>query len=254
MNKGSGIFMSGHSKWANIKHKKGRMDAVRGKVTTKIGREITVAVRLGGSDPTGNMKLKLALTKAKANNIPKENIQRAIQKGLGALEGSNYEEMIYEGYGPGGSAVMIDIMTDNRNRTAADIRHLFSKNGGNLGETGCVGWMFKKKSVFVVETEVFADEEELMMLALEAGAEDFKAEDEAFEISAAPEDFDAIAKMLEEKGIEPAVAEISMVPDTTVKLEGKDAEKMLKLIEALEDHDDVQEVYANYDIDEDLMD
>lgn len=246
--------MSGHSKWANIKHKKGRMDAVRGKVTTKIGREITVAVRLGGSDPTGNMKLKLALSKAKANNIPKENIQRAIQKGLGALEGSNYEEMVYEGYGPGGSAVMLDIMTDNRNRTAADIRHLFSKNGGNLGETGCVGWMFKQKSIFVVDKEVYADEEDLMMEALDAGAEDFKSEDGAFEISAAPEDFDAIAKMLEEKGIEPSVAEVSMVPDTTVKLEGKDAEKMLKLMEALEDHDDVQEVYANYDIDEDLMD
>lgn len=246
--------MSGHSKWANIKHKKGRMDAVRGKVTTKIGREITVAVRLGGSDPTGNMKLKLALSKAKANNIPKDNIQRAIQKGLGSLEGNNYEEMVYEGYGPGGSAVMIDIMTDNRNRTAADIRHLFSKHGGNLGETGCVGWMFKKKSVFVVEKEIFSDEEALLMLALEAGAEDFKAEDDVFEISAAPEEFDAIAKMLEEKDIEPSVAEISMVPDTTVKLEGKDAEKMLKLIDSLEDHDDVQEVYANYDIDEDLMD
>lgn len=246
--------MSGHSKWANIKHKKGRMDAVRGKVTTKIGREITVAVRLGGSDPTGNMKLKLALSKAKANNIPKDNIQRAIQKGLGSLEGNNYEEMVYEGYGPGGSAVMIDIMTDNRNRTAADIRHLFSKHGGNLGETGCVGWMFKKKSVFVVEKEIFSDEEALLMLALEAGAEDFKAEDDVFEISAAPEEFDAIAKMLEEKDIEPSVAEISMVPDNTVKLEGKDAEKMLKLIDSLEDHDDVQEVYANYDIDEDLMD
>lgn len=245
--------MSGHSKWANIKHKKGRMDAVRGKITTKIGREITVAVRLGGGDPTGNMKLKLALAKAKANNVPKDNIQRAIQKGLGTLEGNNYEEMVYEGYGPGGCAVMLDIMTDNRNRTAADIRHLFSKNGGNLGETGCVGWMFKQKSVFVVEKEVFGDEEELMMLALEAGAEDFKVEDEAFEISGAPEDFDAIAKMLEDKGIEPAVAEISMVPDTTVTLEGADAAKCLRLIEALEDHDDVQDVYANYDIDEDAM-
>lgn len=246
--------MSGHSKWANIKHKKGRMDAVRGKVTTKIGREITIAVRLGGSDPTGNMKLKLALSKAKANNVPKDNIQRAIQRGLGAQEGGNYEEMVYEGYGPGGSAVMIEIMTDNRNRTAADIRHLFSKNGGNLGETGCVGWMFKKKSLFVVEKEVFSDEEALMMLALDAGAEDFKAEDDSFEITAAPEDYNAIEKMLEENGIEAAAAEISMIPDTTVKLQGKDAEKMLRLIEALEDHDDVQEVYANYDIDEELMD
>lgn len=246
--------MSGHSKWANIKHKKGRMDAVRGKVTTKIGREITVAVRLGGSDPTGNMKLKLALTKAKANNVPKENIQRAIQKGMGSLEGSNYEELVYEGYGPGGSAVMIEIMTDNRNRTAADIRHLFSKNGGNLGETGCVGWMFNQKSVFVVEKENFADEEELMMLVLEVGAEDFKVEEDVFEITAPPETFEAIEKILEEHSIETAVAEISMVPDTTIKLEGTDAMKMLRLIEALEDHDDVQEVYANYDIDEEVMD
>lgn len=247
--------MSGHSKWANIKHKKGRMDAVRGKVTTKIGREITVAVRLGGSDPTGNMKLKLALTKAKANNVPKDNIQRAIQKGLGALEGNNYEEMVYEGYGPGGSAVMLEIMTDNRNRTAADIRHLFSKNGGNLGETGCVGWMFKQKSVFVVEKETYGDEEALMMLALEAGADDFKAEDDdVFEILAEQGDYNAIEKMLEDNGIEPSVAEISMIPDTTVKLDGKDAEKMLRLIEALEDHDDVQEVYTNCDIDEGLMD
>lgn len=245
--------MSGHSKWANIKHKKGKMDAVRGKITTKIGREITVAVRLGGSDPTGNMKLKLALTKAKANNVPKDNIQRAIQKGLGALEGSSYEELLYEGYGPGGSAVMMEIMTDNRNRTAADIRHLFSKYGGNLGESGCVGWMFKKKSVFVVEKETFTDEEALMMLALEAGAEDFKAEEDAFEITALPEDFNVIEKMLEENKIEAAVAEISMIPDTTIHLEGKDAEKMLRLIEALEDHDDVQEVYANYDIDENLL-
>lgn len=246
--------MSGHSKWANIKHKKGRMDAVRGKITTKIGREITVAVRLGGSDPTGNMKLKLALTKAKANNVPKENIQRAIQKGMGALEGNNYEEMVYEGYGPGGSAVMIEIMTDNRNRTAADIRHLFSKNGGNLGETGCVSWMFNKKSIFVVEKDNFADEEQLMMLALEVGAEDFKEEEDVFEIISSPETFEAIEKMLEEHSIETAVAEVSMVPDTTIKLEGTDATKMLRLIEALEEHDDVQEVYANYDIDEELMD
>ena len=246
--------MSGHSKWANIKHKKGRMDAVRGKVTTKIGREITVAVRMGGSDPTGNMKLKLALAKAKANNVPKDNIQRAIQKGLGALDGNNYEEMVYEGYGPGGSAVMIEVMTDNRNRTAADVRHIFSKNGGNLGETGCVGWMFKKKSVFVIEKENFDNEEELMMMALEAGADDFQVEEEAFEITAEPEVFDDIQKMLEENNIEASVAEISMVPDTTVKLEGSDATKMLRMIEALEDHDDIQDVYANYDIDEDLLD
>ena len=185
--------MSGHSKWANIKRKKGANDAVRGKITTKIGREITVAVRMGGSDPIGNMRLKLALTKAKANNIPKDNIQRAIQKGLGGADGSNYEELIYEGYGPAGTAVMLDIMTDNRNRTAADIRHLFSKNGGNLGETGCVGWMFQKKAVFIIDREAYDDEENLMMLALEAGADDFKAQEDSFEITADPKDFDAIA-------------------------------------------------------------
>ncbi|MBP2631513.1 MAG: protein yeeN [Firmicutes bacterium] len=246
--------MSGHSKWANIKHKKGKMDAVRGKVTTKIGREITVAVRMGGSDPTGNMKLKLALAKAKANNVPKDNIQRAIQKGLGAVDGNNYEEMVYEGYGPAGSAVMIEVMTDNRNRTAADVRHIFSKNGGNLGETGCVGWMFNKKCIFVVEKENFSNEEDLMMLALDAGADDFKVEEDVFEIIGAPEEFNKIQQMLDDNKIEAAVAEISMIPDNTVKLEGTDAIKMLKMIEALEDHDDVQEVYANYDIDDDLLD
>jgi len=242
--------MSGHSKWANIKRKKGANDAIRGKVTTKIGREITVAVRMGGSDLTGNMRLKLALSKAKANNIPKDNIQRAIQKGMGAADGSNYEELVYEGYGPAGSAVMLDIMTDNRNRTAADIRHLFSKNGGNLGETGCVGWMFKQKAVFIVDKETYADEEALMMLVLEAGADDFIAEDDSFEITADPKDFDTIAKVLEDNNIETVEAEVTMVPDTTVKLAGKDAEKVLNLIEALEEHDDVQNVYANYDIDE----
>ena len=164
--------MSGHSKWANIKRKKGANDAIRGKITTKIGREITIAVRMGGGDPTGNMRLKLALSKAKANNIPKDNINRAIQKGLGATEGSNYEELMYEGYGPGGTAVMLDILTDNRNRTAADVRHLFSKFGGNLGQDGCVGWMFNKKAIFVVEKEVFDNEDELMEIVLEAGADD----------------------------------------------------------------------------------
>lgn len=245
--------MSGHSKWANIKHRKGKMDAVRGKITTKIGREITVAVRLGGSDPTGNMKLKLALAKAKANNIPKDNIQRAIQKGLGTLEGSTYEELTYEGYGPGGAAVLVDILTDNRNRTAADIRHLFSKNGGNLGELGCVAWMFKRKGLFVVEKETGADEEELMMLALEAGAEDFKTEDDAFEITTAPEDFDQVQEALEKNNITTSVAQISMIPDTTLELANDDAAKMLRLMDALEDHDDVQEVYVNVDFPDDMM-
>lgn len=242
--------MSGHSKWANIKRKKGANDAIRGKITTKIGREITIAVRMGGGDPTGNMRLKLALSKAKANNIPKDNIQRAIQKGLGAAEGSNYEELTYEGYGPAGSAIMLDILTDNRNRSAADVRHIFSKYGGNLGETGCVGWMFKQKAVFIVEKETFEDEDELMSIALEAGAEDLKAEDDVFEITADPADYEAIEAALGAKGIETASAEITMVPDTTVKLEGKDAEKMQSLIDALEENDDVQNVYSNYEFDE----
>ena len=242
--------MSGHSKWANIKRKKGANDAIRGTITTKIGREITIAVRMGGGDPTGNMRLKLALSKAKANNIPKDNIQRAIQKGLGAAEGSNYEELTYEGYGPAGSAIMLDILTDNRNRSAADVRHIFSKYGGNLGETGCVGWMFKQKAVFIVEKETFEDEDELMSIALEAGAEDLKAEDDVFEITADPADYEAIEAALGAKGIETASAEITMVPDTTVKLEGKDAEKMQSLIDALEENDDVQNVYSNYEFDE----
>ncbi|MBR6710112.1 MAG: YebC/PmpR family DNA-binding transcriptional regulator [Selenomonadaceae bacterium] len=242
--------MSGHSKWANIKRKKGANNAIRGKITTKIGREITIAVRMGGSDPTGNMRLKLALSKAKANNIPKDNINRAIQKGLGASDGENYEEFTYEGYGPGGSALMLDILTDNRNRTAADVRHIFSRFGGNLGETGCVAWMFHQKAVFLVEKEVFEDEDALMDIVLEAGAEDLKAEDDVFEITAEPADFDAIEAALAEKGIETASAEVTMVPDTMVHLEGKDAETMQKLLDALDENDDVQNVYGNYEMDE----
>ncbi|TCL35807.1 YebC/PmpR family DNA-binding regulatory protein [Anaerospora hongkongensis] len=243
--------MSGHSKWANIKHKKGKMDAIRGKLTTKIGREITVAVRLGGADPTGNMRLKLALQKAKENNIPKDNIQRAIQKGAGALEGANYEEITYEGYGPGGVAVTIEVMTDNRNRTAADVRHLFTKYGGNLGESGCVAWMFKQKGLFVVEKEG-VDEETLMLTVLDAGAEDFKAE-EQYEITTAPEDFESVQQALEQNNITTIVAQITMIPETTVELDGDEAVKMVKLIDALEDHDDIQEVYTNVELPDEMM-
>ncbi|MCI5566808.1 MAG: YebC/PmpR family DNA-binding transcriptional regulator [Veillonellaceae bacterium] len=239
--------MSGHSKWANIKRKKGANDAIRGKITTKIGREITIAVRMGGPDPVGNMRLKLALSKAKANNIPKDNIKRAIQKGTGASDGSNYEELTYEGYGPGGTAVMLDILTDNRNRTAAEVRHLFSKHGGNMGENGCVAWMFKKKAVFVVERAVYDDEDALMELVLDAGADDFQADEEAFEITAEPEAYDDIEKALGEKGIEAASSEITMVPDTNVALSGADAEKMQRLIDAMEENDDIQDVYTNFE-------
>lgn len=245
--------MSGHSKWANIKHKKGKMDAIRGKATTKIGREITIAVKLGGTDPTGNMRLKLALQKAKENNIPKENIQRAIQKGSGTLEGSNYEEIKYDGYGPGGVAIMVEAMTDNRNRTAADVRHLFSKYGGNLGESGCVSWMFKQKGVFIVEQDG-VDEEELMLLALDAGAEDFEAADDQFEITTDPDDFEKVQDVLEKNNIKTVFARITMVPETTASLVGDESVKMMKLLDALEDHDDIQEVYTNFDIPEDTED
>ena len=239
--------MSGHSKWATIKRKKGANDAIRGAMTTKISREITIAVKMGGADPTGNMRLKLALSKAKSNNVTKENINRAIQKGLGASDTSNYEEITYEGYGPGGSALMLDILTDNRNRTAANIRHIFTKHGGNLGENGCVSWMFKKKAVFIVDKENFDDEDALMEIAMDAGAEDFNADDDMFEITAAPEDFNAIESALADKKIETASAEITQVPDTTVALSGDAAEKMQKLLDALDEDDDVQNVYGNYE-------
>jgi YebC/PmpR family DNA-binding regulatory protein len=245
--------MSGHSKWANIKHKKGKMDAIRGKITTKISREITIAARLGGGDATGNMRLKLALQKAKANNIPKENIQRAIQKGLGSLDGANYEELTYEGYGPGGVAIMVEVMTDNRNRTAADMRHLFSKHGGNLGETGCVSWMFKKKGIFAVDKSTGINEEDLLMIVLEAGAEDFKNEGDEFEITVEPEDFDKVQEALEKNNIETSIAQISMVPDTLLAVEGDNAEKLIKLLDVLEDHEDVQEVSGNFDLPDDMI-
>lgn len=236
--------MSGHSKWANIKHKKGKTDALKAKVTTKISREITVAVRMGGSDPTGNMRLKLALQKARENNITKDNIQRAIQKGAGASDTSNYVEITYEGYGPGGVAVRVEAMTDNKNRAAADVRHAFTKQGGNMGESGCVAWMFTSKGIFVVSKEGH-DEDELTLLALDAGAEDLKVEDDAFEIYTTPEEFDAVEAALEEANIETEVAKITMMPDNYIELSGEDAVKMQKMLDALDDLDDVQDVYHN---------
>ena len=243
--------MSGHSKWANIKHKKGKADALRGKITTKISREITIAVRMGGADPTGNMKLKLALSKAKANNIPKDNIQRAIQKGAGALEGQSFEEITYEGYGPAGVAMMVSCLTDNRNRTAADVRHVFSKYGGNLGATGCVGYMFQQKGVFAVSKDTGVEEDDLMMVALEAGAEDIKNEEEGFEIVTTPDAFDDVEKALADAGIEVEMAEITMIPDTMAELSAEDAERVQKMLDVLEDLDDVQDVYHNADLPED---
>ncbi|MCD8199108.1 MAG: YebC/PmpR family DNA-binding transcriptional regulator [Phascolarctobacterium sp.] len=243
--------MSGHSKWANIKHKKGRVDALRGKVTTKIGREITIAVRLGGADPVGNMKLKLALSKAKANNIPKDNIQRAIQKGLGAAEGADFQEITYEGYGPAGVAIMVETLTDNRNRTAADVRHVFTKHGGNLGGTGSVSYMFKQKGIFSVSNETGVTEDDLMMIVLDAGAEDIKTTEDGFEIITDPQSFDAVEKALADNNIETEMSDLEMVPDTYTELTPEDAAKVQRMVDALEDLDDVQDVFLSADLPDD---
>ena len=241
--------MSGHSKWSNIKHRKGKNDALKAKITTKISREITVAVKAGGTDPTGNMRLKLALQKARENNIPKDNIQRAIDKGAGAGDANNYEEITYEGYGPGGAAILVEVMTDNRNRAAADVRHAFSKRGGNLGESGSVNWMFKRKGVFVIPQEG-NDEETLTLLALDAGAEDIKVEDDVFVIYTMPEDYDVVEAALAEASITTDMAQITMVPDTNMELTGDDAVNMQRVLDMLEDLDDVQDVYHNAIMDE----
>lgn len=241
--------MSGHSKWHSIKHKKGALDAKRGKLFTKFIKEITVAARSGGGDPEGNARLRKAIADAKAGNMPNDTIDRAIRRGTGEEEGVNYEEITYEGYGPGGVALMIQSMTDNRNRTVAEIRHIFSKNGGNLGESGSVGWMFEKKGYIVVE-KAAKSEEELFELAIEAGADDLRDDEDNFEIITSPDAFDAVLTAIKAAGIEPQVAEIEMVPQNYIRLEGSDARQMLKLMEALEDHDDVQKVSANFDISE----
>lgn len=239
--------MSGHSKWANIKHKKGKADALRARITTKISKEITLAARMGGGDPVGNMRLKLALTKAKQNNVPKENIQRAIAKGVGATSGEGFEEMSYEGYGPGGVAIIVECSTDNKNRTAADVRYAFTHHGGSIGTPGCVGWMFKKKGIIIVDKET-TDEDTLMLLALDSGAEDVQAHEEVYEIITEPDAFIAVSEALEKEGIEVESSEVSMIPDNTVRLDGEKAESMQKMIEALEEIDDVQEVYHNADM------
>lgn len=243
--------MSGHSKWSTIKRKKAKVDAQRGKIFTRLAREIIIAARQGGSDPESNIRLKAAVLRAKEANIPNENISRAIQKGAGEVDGANYEEITYEGYGPGGVAVLLEIMTDNRNRTAGEIRYLFSRNGGSLGESGCVAWMFQKKGLIVVDKSVnTVDGDELMLLSLDAGAEDFKEEDDSYEIVMEPGDLSGLKEVLLKAGVKVAVAEVTMLPQSTVKIGGQEAEQMLKLVDALEEHDDVQEVYANFEVEE----
>ncbi|MBO8136529.1 MAG: YebC/PmpR family DNA-binding transcriptional regulator [Desulfotomaculum sp.] len=242
--------MAGHSKWANIKRKKAKVDAQRGKIFTRLTKEIILAAKLGGGDPAGNLRLKTALEKAKEANLPKDKIERAIMKGTGQLASSNLEQIVYEGYGPGGVAVMLNITTDNRNRTAGEIRHIFSKHNGNLGESGCVSWMFERKGLLVIDKEkAGVNEDDLMMLALEAGAEDIKVEDDVYEIFTSPDDFTDVYKNLEEK-IPVSEAEITMVPQNTVKLGPEEAEKAIKLLEKLEEHDDVDDVYSNLETDE----
>lgn len=241
--------MSGHSKWSNIKHKKEKSDAKKGKIFTKIGREITVIVKSGGPDPEANSKLKDVITKARANNMPNENIMRCIKKASGELGADNYEEITYEGYGPSGVAVIVETLTDNRNRTAGDIRHYFDKFGGNLGQNGCVSFMFDKKGVIIIEDEDGElSEDAVMMDALDSGAEDFSANEDCYEILTSPDDFGAVTSALEEKGYSFASAEIEMIPQTTVGLtDEKDILFMGKLIEMLEDNDDVQNVYHNWE-------
>lgn len=245
--------MSGHSKWSTIKRKKGANDAKRGKIFTKLIKEITVAARIGGGDIDGNPRLRSAVAAAKIENMPKENIERAIKKGTGDLDGINYEEIRYEGYGPGGVAVLVDTMTDNKNRTVADIRHYFSKSGGNLGEFGCVGWMFDKKGVILIDRE-HIPEEKLMELAIEAGAEDVIEDDKTFQVITAPEDFNDVVEDLESNGIKYIEASISMEPKNTVDVsDEKTANSLLRLLENLEDHDDVQKVHTNFDIPDELI-
>ena len=238
--------MSGHSKWHNIQAKKGKADAARGKIFTKLGRELLIAVKEGGPDPAGNSKLKNVIAKCKAANMPNDTINNAIKKASSSNE--NYEEITYEGYGPNGVAVIVEASTDNKNRTAADVRHVFDKAGGNLGTTGCVSYMFNKKGVIVIEKETAnMDEEELMMLALESGAEDFEASEEVYEITTDPADFSTVSEKLEEAGLSFLEAEVQMVPTTTVKLDEKGVEKMERLIERLEELDDVANIYHNWE-------
>lgn len=240
--------MSGHSKWSNIKHKKEKSDAQKAKVYTKLGREIAVAVKSGGPDPSINAKLKDIIAKARANNMPSENVQRCIKKAAGGDDTTNYEEVVYEGYGPSGVAVIVETLTDNRNRTAADVRHAFSKFGGSMGATGCVSWSFKEKGVIVIEKASAMDDDEMTMEALDLGAEDFEVMEEAYEVTTSPEDFSAVRDAFEEKGYSILEAEVSKIPDNYTKLtEEKDILAMQRMIDLLEENDDVQNIYHNWE-------
>jgi len=244
--------MSGHSKWHSIKHKKGALDAKRGKIFTKIIREMSIAARLGGGDPGSNPRLRTAVDKAKAVNMPADNIKRAIQKGTGELEGTSYEELVLEGYGPGGVAILIEGTTDNRNRSVSEIRHIFTKNGGNLGTAGSVSYMFKPRGYIAIATSK-VDEEKLMEIALEAGADDIQTSGDLFEVYTAPSAHEAVLQAVKKAGLEPVEAAVGKYAENNITLEGPKAQSMLKMMEALEDHDDVQNVWANFDVSDDVM-
>ena len=244
--------MAGHSKWAQIKRKKAVTDARRGNLWSKLLKEVSVAARMGGEDPSGNARLRTAIQDARAANVPNDNIDRAVKRGSGQLDGVSYDEVTYEGYGAGGVAVLIETLTDNRNRTVSDVRHLFSKHGGNLGENGCVNWMFTKRGYFAIGRSAMA-EEAFMELALELGAEDISIEDEIFELYSRPEDYATMREALDRQGVGLEASQLAMLPQSTVRLESDDAGKVLRLIEALEDHDDVQHVWSNFDFDEEVL-
>lgn len=244
--------MSGHSKWATIKRKKATADAKRGKIFTQIIKEITIAARLGGGDLAGNPRLRLAVEKAKANNMPSDNIKRAVQRGAGELPGATYEDMVYEGYGPGGAALLIESVTDNKNRTVSELRHMLERHGGKLAAVNSVAWMFRKKGTVHV-LKASQREDDLLGIILDAGADDMTAEEELYVITTAPDTFESVKRALETKGVTVEQAELQMVPENTVKIEGKEAEQLLKLMEVLEDHDDIQHVYSNFDIDDKVL-
>ncbi|MCX7919728.1 MAG: YebC/PmpR family DNA-binding transcriptional regulator [bacterium] len=244
--------MSGHSKWATIRHKKSLLDARRGRIFTKLIREITIAARMGGGDPNANPRLRTAIESARAANMPQDNIIRAIKKGTGELEGVNYEEVTYEGYGPGGVAVLVECQTDNKNRTASEIRSIFTRHNSSLGAVGCVSWLFHKKGLIVIEAPGVT-EDDILAATLDAGVEDVKSENNVFEVITSLQDFEKVKAALQKANIPFTSAKLTMIPQSTVRLEDKEAEQMLKLMEALEDHDDVQNVYANFDISEEVM-